>query len=944
MHKFQLPPLKRLFILFLTALCLIPVGFTVMAAPVQAAGGVTVNFTQAPKALQVYQRDPSTNKATVVISGEVATASQDEIIVTATHQGTSTTEDTASQTLSYSGGAAPFALSLALDAELTRYQIEVVVRNGATNQSVLTVQDVLAGDVYIINGQSNAAAQKRPGSASANTNQDIFIRSFGYREVNSEHASDGSTVANPVWTQANGDGGSGNSAVGQWGLRMAKRIVDTYGIPVGLINGAVNGSEINSHLPNPNDHEDINTIYGRLLWRTNQAGVTQNARALLWYQGEADSKTTLANDYAGKFATLYNAWQQDFTGLQHIYLFQNRNLLATCGDLKTQESIATVREAQRRFADIYGNVQTMSTTGIDPQINGCHFPYENGYEKIGDNIFRLLARDFYGSGDTQNIDAPNIDYAYFSNGATEVTIVLRDADDALVWNNGAEQDFRLEGSSTIVANGGSVSGNRIILTFPSSGSGATGISYLGHTGQNPAVLGDAWQASDDPRAGQWVTNSNGVGLLAFYNVPLNQPPTVSITEPINNTVVTLGSNVTIRATATDSDGAVAQVEFYADNALLDTDTSESYETIWNSPPAGTYLLKARAIDNGGAMADSAPITLKVNQPPTVAVTAPAANRVFAQGELITITANPADADGSMSKVEFYAGANLLCTINSAPWQCEWSDAPAGAHVLTAQATDNDGAATTSAAVNVSVNTPPAISITTPANGATFGVGANVNMAANADDSDGTVTEVVFYSNNTPLCTDTAAPWECQLPNVAAGSYTLKAVAKDNNGAATESTPVTIVVTTTPPTATPTPTNTPMPTFTPTATVGPGTPTPIPATATPVSNATLTIPGNTSGAPGSQFIVMGANFAPNAVVTLYVNGAALGSLLADGAGGFSALLVTNEDSPPGQYVVTSSGTNAAAAFTLNPEQGPVTADNITPSFQLPHVVYMPLMRK
>ncbi|MEZ4659203.1 MAG: Ig-like domain-containing protein [Caldilineaceae bacterium] len=124
------------------------------------------------------------------------------------------------------------------------------------------------------------------------------------------------------------------------------------------------------------------------------------------------------------------------------------------------------------------------------------------------------------------------------------------------------------------------------------------------------MLGDPWQTSDDPRAGQWVTNSNGVGLLAFYNVPLNQPPTVSITEPINNTVVTLGSNVTIRATATDSDGSVTQVEFYADNTLLDTDTSAAYETTWNSPPAGTYQLKARAVDNGGVAADSAPITLR----------------------------------------------------------------------------------------------------------------------------------------------------------------------------------------------------------------------------------------------------------------------------------------------------------------------------------------------
>ncbi|MEZ4659207.1 MAG: hypothetical protein R2911_16720 [Caldilineaceae bacterium] len=194
MQKLRLPPLKHLFMLLCTTLCLLPIGFAATAAPVQAAGGgVTVNFTQAPQTMQLYQRDPSTNKATVTISGEVATASQDEIIVTATHQGTATVEDTKSQTLSYSGGSAPFSLSLVLDAELTRYQIDVVVRS-STNQPVLTVQDVLAGDVYIINGQSSAAAQKRPGSASANTNQSPFIRSFGYREVNSEHASNGNTV------------------------------------------------------------------------------------------------------------------------------------------------------------------------------------------------------------------------------------------------------------------------------------------------------------------------------------------------------------------------------------------------------------------------------------------------------------------------------------------------------------------------------------------------------------------------------------------------------------------------------------------------------------------------------------------------------------------------------------------------------------------------------
>ncbi|MEZ4659200.1 MAG: hypothetical protein R2911_16685 [Caldilineaceae bacterium] len=67
-------------------------------------------------------------------------------------------------------------------------------------------------------------------------------------------------------------------------------------------------------------------------------------------------------------------------------------------------------------------------------------------------------------------------------------------------------------------------------------------------------------------------------------------------------------------------------------------------------------------------------------------------------------------------------------------------------------------------------------------------------------------------------------------------------------------------------------------------------------------------------------------------------------MADSGGGFSALLVTNVDSPPGKYVVTGSGTSASASFTLDPNLAAVTADNITPKLQLPHLVYMPLVHK
>ena len=69
---------------------------------------------------------------------------------------------------------------------------------------------------------------------------------------------------------------------------------------------------------------------------------------------------------------------------------------------------------------------------------------------------------------------------------------------------------------------------------------------------------------------------------------------------------------------------------------------------------------------------------------------------------------------------------------------------AGTHSLTARATDNSGAQTTSAAISIVVanNPPPTVSITSPANGASFITGTVVAIAANASDN-GSVASVEF---------------------------------------------------------------------------------------------------------------------------------------------------------------------------------------------------------
>jgi uncharacterized protein (TIGR03437 family) len=88
-------------------------------------------------------------------------------------------------------------------------------------------------------------------------------------------------------------------------------------------------------------------------------------------------------------------------------------------------------------------------------------------------------------------------------------------------------------------------------------------------------------------------------------------PTVSITSPANGARFNAPANITINANATDSDGSVSKVEFFANNNKLGEDTSAPYSFVWNSVAPGSYNLTAKATDNIGASTTSSvvPITI-----------------------------------------------------------------------------------------------------------------------------------------------------------------------------------------------------------------------------------------------------------------------------------------------------------------------------------------------
>ncbi|RZK24663.1 MAG: T9SS type A sorting domain-containing protein [Hymenobacter sp.] len=88
-----------------------------------------------------------------------------------------------------------------------------------------------------------------------------------------------------------------------------------------------------------------------------------------------------------------------------------------------------------------------------------------------------------------------------------------------------------------------------------------------------------------------------------------------------------------------------------------------------------------------------------NVAPTVAL---AAASSLTLGQAVALSATAADADGTVSKVEFFSGTTLLGAATAAPYQLSWTPTAAGTYALTAKATDNAGASTTSPALALTV--------------------------------------------------------------------------------------------------------------------------------------------------------------------------------------------------------------------------------------------------
>ncbi|WP_456441092.1 sialate O-acetylesterase [Caldithrix abyssi] len=461
-----------------------------------AANAQQVTFSKFPAHLQLFPRD-NQDSAVVQVAGNVLSAGYQKIAL-------KIYRDTVlwkqmEQNLDYAAGEAPFSFSPKIFAGLYEYRFEVWL----DNQKVAEEDSIVCGDVFLINGQSNS----HPG-ATTYSFQSEFCRSFG------KHTNyDDYNPADTTWGLSTPEGWCSDCdyAVGVWGLRLQQMILEKYGMPTCIINGGSGGSSISYNLPDSNDHMNLSTTYGRLLYRATKAHVQNAVKAIFWHQGESDSYTPDADYYAARFDTLYNAWRQDYQPLTKVYVFQLHP--GTCGGDRQSD----VREIQRNFKKTYGNVHVMATCGLVGH-DGCHYN-DDGYLQMAEWIFRLVERDFYGATDTLNIEAPDIKEVYYQD-ADHRSIAI-EYDQPVIWpddtlNQSMKNYFYLDDEFGYVKQGYTINNGYTVVLDLTTSMNAALLTYLPNATYNrlPTMAYE----------GPWIRNERGVGALSFYHVPINAGP------------------------------------------------------------------------------------------------------------------------------------------------------------------------------------------------------------------------------------------------------------------------------------------------------------------------------------------------------------------------------------------------------------------------------------
>jgi len=402
--------------------------------------------------------------------------------------------------LEYANDIANFNFQIPILAELAKYRVKVFANYEGQEFIIRDIDDLVAGDVYIVQGQSNAAALAYSGSSSLYQNEYLRVYSGGYRNSSG-------LLNDDQWYYAQGDGNEDSGGnTGQWGLALAKMIKDQLDIPVAIFNGADGGKPI-SFFDRPIDYtSSTDTNYGRLFYRLNKTGLKNYVRGVLWSQGEADSffNGLSTDEYKTAFESLMGYWQEDYPNIQNYFIFQTRD--CDCGTIFSGRK--KIKEAQRLISLENENVFIMPTTGMQVHTDNCHFPFYNGYEKFALRIFPILMKETYDIALQDDIYPPMIIDVNLNVNTLEIitdsqSLMQNSSIDSYIIGK-LNDDFIFSDNTSIT--GFEINNNKLIFQ----------LSQIPSDNAKLSLIGFSSSLQDN------ITNSSGIEIIPFSDLCISE--------------------------------------------------------------------------------------------------------------------------------------------------------------------------------------------------------------------------------------------------------------------------------------------------------------------------------------------------------------------------------------------------------------------------------------
>ena len=193
----------------------------------------------------------------------------------------------------------------------------------------------------------------------------------------------------------------------------------------------------------------------------------------------------------------------------------------------------------------------------------------------------------------------------------------------------------------------------------------------------------------------WQDAWTGLGVCST-------PPEVAITSPSDNSVILAGSSIIINATASDSDGSIVGVEFFANDMTLGADTQAPYSMTWTAALIGNNTLKAVATDNEGNNSDNSILVTVSDQNVVTSLTSPASGSSLALGKVTQLSATATSLTSSITQVDFLINGAIVGSDTTTPYNTNWTPSAIGSYSISTEATDAQGNKALSIASSIAV--------------------------------------------------------------------------------------------------------------------------------------------------------------------------------------------------------------------------------------------------